>query len=135
MLDVCRKQRARRAAAESPERALGLQVLEDRFDDDVGPNDAVTLVIGHQAVERRARQPRFPETLLEQRTCAIDRWRNVLGLTVLQRDVQSLECTPRGDVAAHGAGADHVHVLQRPRGLAAEALQPILEHEHAHEIA
>ena len=45
------------------QRALGLDVLEDRFDDHVGVRDAVAAHVGNQPVERIADPPRILETL------------------------------------------------------------------------
>src|SRR3546814_15172262 len=55
-------------------------------------------------------------------------------LAVLQGDVEALVRGPRGDVAAHDAGADDVHALDTGV-LAAQALQPLLQEEHAGQVA
>src|SRR3546814_1702399 len=55
-------------------------------------------------------------------------------LAVLQGDVEALVRGPRGDVAAHDAGADHVHMLDAGI-LAAQALESLLQEEHAGQVA
>jgi hypothetical protein len=42
---------------------------------------------------------------------------------------------PGGDVAAHDAGADHMHALRREVRILAEALQALLQEEDAHQVA
>ena len=79
--------------------------------------------------------PASRSALVEQLVRALERRLDVLQRAILQRDVEAAQRAPGGDVAAHDAGADHVHVLDGRGGLAAEALQAILQQEHAHQIA
>ena len=63
----------------------------------------------------------------------VERRLHVLHLPVLQRHLEPAQRAPRGDVAAHHAGTDDVH-LADARFLAAEALEPVHQEEHAHEV-
>jgi hypothetical protein len=53
---------------------------------------------------------------------------------IAQRDVEAAIRGPGRDVAAHHAGADHVHVLDAVI-LAASGLQPLLQEEDADQVA
>jgi hypothetical protein len=57
-----------------------------------------------------------------------------LHLAVLQRDLEAAQGAPRGDVAPHHAGPDHVHVLDAVRGVARKPAQPFAQEENANEI-
>jgi len=72
---------------------------------------------------------------LEEGTRTIECGLHELGAAVLQGHGKAAERTPRSDVAAHDAGADDVHVATRWQFLAAQSLQPLLQEEHAHEVA
>ncbi len=65
----------------------------------------------------------------------LQRRRHVLGRAILQRDRETAQRRPGGDVPAHDARADHVHVADLGSALAARALQAILQQEHAHQVA
>src|SRR3546814_2965139 len=71
-----------------------------------------------------------PDLLREQLLRAHLRAVDEALLAVLQGDVEALVRGPRGDVAAHDAGADHVHMLDAGI-LAAQALESLLQEEHA----
>jgi hypothetical protein len=66
---------------------------------------------------------------------ALDGGRDALRCEILQRHRHAAHRRPRGDVAAHGARADHVQVADRHRRLLAERLQPLLQLEDADEVA
>ena len=98
---------------------LGVGVLEDRFDDDVGAGHTV-------AGARPARHARHElaglagilEPFLEQpRAHASSAGSMNFELAILQRDVEPALRAPGGDVAAHDTGADHVHALAASRRL------------------
>ena len=77
---------------------------------DVGARDAVAGDVGNQPVGRVADAPRIAQALGEELRRAAHRRREPLRVLVLQRDRQPAQRAPRGDVAAHRAGADDVHV-------------------------
>ena len=68
--------------------------------------------VGDQPVERVAHAARVAQAALEQLRGALHRRREALGRGVLQRHAQAAHRADRGDVAAHHAGADHVHVAR-----------------------
>ena len=109
---VRREDRAglRLALERREQRALGVDVLEDRLDDDVGARDAVAGDVRNQPVGRVANAARILQAIGEQLGCALHRRRQPFRVLVLQRHRQSAQRAPGGDVAAHRAGADDVHV-------------------------
>ena len=117
------------------QRALGVEILEDRLDDDVGAGDAVARDIGDQAVgARRARGAGPSAAPSNSFGCAGHRRRDPLRVLVLQRDGQSAQRAPRRDVAAHRAGTDDVHVRGLEIAVLAERLQALLQAEHADQV-
>ena len=70
----------------------------------------------------------------EQLRRAGHRRREPLGVLVLQRDGQAAQRAPRRDVAAHRAGADHVHVRRLEVAFLAQRLQPLLQPEDADQV-
>jgi hypothetical protein len=68
-------------------------------------------------------------------SAARDRGGNALGRLILQRHRQAAQRADGGDVAAHHAGADHVHMPRREVHALAEALQALLQEEHADQVA
>ena len=115
---------------------LRVGVLEDGLDDDVRVGHAVRL---RRPARRRSRASArlrgILQALLEQLVRALERGLDEFEPAILQRDVEAAQRAPGGDVAAHDARADDVHVLHGRRAFAAQGLQPILQQEHAHEIA
>ena len=67
--------------------------------------------VGAQALARIGALRRLANALLEQLVRALERGLDVFRAAVLQRDGEAAQRAPRGDVAAHHAGADDVHVL------------------------
>jgi hypothetical protein len=115
---------------------LGVEVFEDRLDDHVGLAHAIPFGVGDQAVEGEAGGFPVAQLLFEELRGAADGRRDAFHRLVLQRDGHAAQHAPGGDVAAHDAGADHMHALRRkvPRILA-EALQSVLQEEDAHQVA
>ncbi len=124
------------AASSSGEQlALGLEILEDRFDHDVGAARAVPGDVGNQPVGGVADAGFFPQAALEELGRALHRGREALGGLVLQRDRQAAHHAPCGDVSAHHARADHVHVLRFEIAFLAERLHALLEEVDADQVA
>src|SRR6266851_1966409 len=115
--------------------ALGLQVLENRLDDDVRPPRSVPGDVGNQAVERVPNSGFFAQPAFEKLGRALHRRREALGRLVLQRHGQAAHRAPGGDVSAHDASADHVNVFRLEVAVLPERLQALLEEEDADEIA
>ncbi len=116
------------------DRLLDRHLLRHRLDHDIRQARAVAGDVRDQPVERSAHQVRFPEPAAVQLRGAADRGRDILRRTVLQRDPQALHRAPGGDVAAHGAGADDMHMAEPCGGLPAQRLQPLVQEEDTHEI-
>jgi hypothetical protein len=117
------------------QRALGLQVLEDRLDHHVGLGHAVAGRVGDQAVEGEAHLPRLAAQLaLEALGGPGDGRRDALDALVLQGHDHAAQGAFGGDVAAHHAGAHHMHPLRRKVGVLAEGLQALLQVEHPHQV-
>ena len=114
---------------------FGVGVLEDGFDDDVGARHAIAGDVGRHARHELGRLAGILEALCECLARALQRRLDEFELAILQRDVEAALRAPGGDVAAHHARADHVDALERQLALAAEVLEPILQHEHAHQVA
>ncbi len=117
------------------ELALGVGVLEDRLDDDVGARDAGGLDVRGQARRHLGGLGRVAGALGEELARAGERGLDVLQLAVLQRDREAARRAPGGDVAAHDARADDVDVGDLARRLAAQRLHAVLQEEDAHEVA
>ena len=138
---VGRQHRVRPGHAFEPceQRPLGGQVLEDRLDDHVRTRRAVALRVGNQAIEREAHLPFIaPVLALEELRRTRDRRRDPLHRLILQRHRHAALRAHRRDVAAHHAGADHMH-MARDEGRntvrrLAHRLQALLQKEHAHQV-
>ena len=88
-----------------------LQLLGHRLDDQIGGANALAVEIGNQPVERVADIRALAHDLAEQIGRALHRAGDRLRLHVRQRRPKSLVGAPGRDVAAHGAGADHMDML------------------------
>ena len=75
------------------------------------------------------------QALGEELRRARHRRRQALGVLVLQRHREAAQRAPGGDVAAHRAGADDVHVRRLEVAVLAQRLQPLLQPEHADQVA
>ena len=117
------------------QRSLGVCVLEDRLDDHVRIADAVAIHVHFQAGERRGRRCRVLQALVEEGLGAVHGRLNQFRGAILQADRHAAKRRPGGDIAAHDAGADDVHMAEFRGRFSAEALQPVLQQEYAHEIA
>src|SRR5439155_6092957 len=115
--------------------ALGLQVLENRLDDDVRMPRSVPGDVGSQAVERVTNSEFVAQPAFEELGRALYRRREALGRLVLQRHRQAAHRAPGGDVSAHDARADHVNVLRPEVAVLRQGFQALLEEEDADEIA
>ncbi len=93
------------------------------------------LHVGNEAIEGGLDEVRLLQALLVERVGALDGGRDALGGEVLQRDRDPLERAPGRDVAAHGAGADHVQVADRLPAFLAQRLHAVLQLEQADEVA
>ena len=114
---------------------LRFQILEDRLDHHVGLRRAAPLGVGDQAIHHIAQLQLVADALAPRRVGALQRRRDALHALVLQRHGQAAQRAPGGNVAAHDAGTDDMHAFRSEGGLLAEALQALLQEEHAHEIA
>ncbi len=114
--------------------ALQFERLRHRLDDEIGGAHAFAGEIGREAIERIARVDRLVADLFEQVGRARDCLRNRLGLHVGERDGEPMPRAPGGDVAAHGARADDVHVARRPVAVG-EPLELVAQEEDAHQVA
>ncbi len=134
---VGREQRARlhRRFGLAIQLLLGFEIFEDRLDDEIGIGDALAVDIGLQFRRHRRDALRRFQAFGEQFLRAIQRRLDELHLAILQRDVEAAQCAPRGNIAAHHAGADHVHTLNLRVAAGTEAFQPFLQKVYAHEIA
>ncbi|MNV22254.1 hypothetical protein D3C71_1132200 [compost metagenome] len=113
---------------------LGFRVLDDGFDHQIGHGHAVTGQIGLQSCSHLGPLGRVLHLLVEQRLRAGHGRIDEALLAVLQGHVEALVGRPRGDVAAHHAGADHVYVLDAVV-LAAQSLQAFGQEEDADQVA
>ena len=90
--------------------------------------------VGGQARRHLGRLGRVARLLAEELLRATERGLHVLHLAVLQRDREPARGAPGGDVAAHHAGADHVHVPDLAPRPAAQRLEAVLQEEHPHQV-
>jgi len=124
---------ARFQACKKP--ALGLEVLDDGFDDQIGRCRAPILRVGDEPVEGLCDKFRALEAFLEQLARALQRRGDRLIALVDQGDAAAVERQPSGNVAAHRAGPDDVHALgDRDVALARGVLQAVLEAEYPDEV-
>ncbi len=93
--------------------ALRLGVFEDGLDHHVGAVDAAACHVRLQARHLLGGLAGNAAALLEEGARAVERGLHELVAAVLQRHGVAAQRTPRGDVAAHDAGADDVHVAAR----------------------
>ncbi len=114
--------------------ALELEIFRHRLDDQVGAGDAVALEIGNEAIERVAHAPAVVAADLSIKLRgALDRAADRILVGIAERDDKAVPRAPRGDVAAHGAGADDMHAASVPVA-AGEVFQIFAQEKHAHEI-
>ena len=113
---------------------LELEHFRHRLDDQVGGGDAVALEVGDQTVERVAHLAAVvaADDGVE-RAGALDGAGDRLRLGVAETDDKPVPGAPRGDVAAHGAGADDVHAAAIPFA-ASEFFQVFAQVEHADQV-
>ena len=114
---------------------FGFGVLEDGFDDHVGARHAVAGDVGRHARHELGRLAGVLEALCEGLARAHQRRLDEFQFAILQRHVEAALRAPGGDVATHHARADHVYALERQLALAAQVLEPLLQREHAHQVA
>ena len=88
---------------------LQLELFRHRLDDEIGVAHALAVEIGHQAVERVAHVGALADDLAEQSAARLIAPAIGSGFMSGKRHADALMRAPRGDVAAHGAGADDVH--------------------------
>ena len=89
------------------------------------------------ATRRALASARFSGSLtrfVEQFRGPIQRRLHELHLAILQGHGETAQGAPGGDVAAHHAGADDMHMADAML-LAAESLEPVLQEENAHQVA
>ena len=115
--------------------AFGIGIFKDGLDDHIGIGDALAIHVHAQASERGGRRGGVLETLLEEDLGALHRRLDQFRGAILQGNRHAAQRRPRGDIAAHDTGADDMHVAKLSRGFSSQALQPILQHEYAHQIA
>ncbi len=96
---------------------------------------AVAFHIHLQPRQRGRSGRRVLEALLEERLRALERRLNQLFGPVLQRHRHAAISRPGGNIPAHHAGADHMHMLEFGRGFCPQTLEAILQQKHAHQIA
>ena len=97
--------------------------------------NALALEIGDQPVERVAHVDGCRRADLAVKLGgALDRAAERLRLHVGEADGEAMPRAPGGDVAAHGAGADHMHARARPLAVG-QALELFAQEEHAHQIS
>ena len=114
--------------------ALGVEVFEDGLDHHVGMPGAMSVGIRYQPVHDVAQFARIADTLAPDRIGTLQRWSDTLHALILQRDAQPAQRAPGGDVATHHTGANDMHASRPKLGTFAEALETLLEKEHAHQI-
>jgi len=114
---------------------LGLEVLVDRLDHEIGFGHAGAVHIGLQAFQRLRDTFRRLQSLLEQRLGAVQGRLDVFHLTILQRRGETAQGAPSGNIPAHDAGAHHMHVFDAVVDAATQPLQLLLQEEHADQVA
>ena len=114
--------------------ALGLGVLVNRLDRQVGAGHALALDIGAQATRGLLDFFRCLELFFVQLARAIQRGLDELHLAILQGYLKAAEGCPGGNVTAHHAGTDDMHMLDRGIDARALALQTLLQEEDADQI-
>ncbi|GBF25960.1 hypothetical protein MnTg02_00996 [bacterium MnTg02] len=91
---------------------LNLEILDDRFDDDVGARHMLAFDIGneprHCGVDRDLRAQPLTKELL----CALQRNFDLLGRHILQADFHARHHAPGRDIATHGPRADDMSALR-----------------------
>lgn len=120
--------------------ALGLRVFDDRLDHQVGLRHARAGQVAAQT--RRHCRPLgiVLDALGEQLATACQRRIDKTLLAVLQCDVEALVSRPGGDIAAHDADADHMHMANWGYGhagcvLAAQPFQTLGQEEDPDQVA
>ncbi len=114
--------------------ALEFEIFRHRLDNQVGAGNAVALEIGDKAIERIAHSAALVAADLAVKLGgALDRPADRILVGVAERDDKAVPGAPGGDVAAHGAGADHVHATSVPLA-AGEVFQIIPQIKDAHQV-
>ena len=124
----------RRGSRSREQRAFRLGLLDDGFDHEIRGTDFRCREVDAQACRGSFGFAGRAQAFAKQLARARQRGLDVLLGAILQRHVEPLERTPRGDVAAHRAGADDVNVPDSAV-LWREVAQPLAQLEHVHEIA
>ena len=116
------------------ELAFDLRILNNGLDYQIGVRHAAARDIRHQAIHSRLHQVRLLETFAVHLRCALNGWRDALGIQVLQCHAQAAHCAPCRDVAPHGPGAYHVYPFDSFCAALAQRFKAILQLENAYEI-
>ena len=117
------------------ERLLGLEILEDSLDDQIGLGGTVSTDIGPQPGRGFGSLGVVANSFREQFGGALQCRIDVLLLTVLQCHRVPAQRAPGRDIAAHHARADNVHMLDLRVSLVALLLELALQEEHADQVA
>jgi hypothetical protein len=112
---------------------LEFELFRHRLDNEIGAAHALAHHVGNEQVERVAQGSALALDLAEEIGGALHGARNRLGLHVGKRNAKVLACAPGGDVAAHGAGADDMDVLDLVAGTC-KLLHPLAQEEDADQI-
>lgn len=117
--------------------ALGLRVFDDRLDHQIRLRHAAAGQIAAQTCGHRGALGLVLYALAKQFAAARQGGIDEALFAVLQRDFKALVGRPRGDITAHHAGTDDMHVADgRQAGvLAAKGLEPLGQEEDADQIA
>ncbi len=116
------------------ETALGFGILVDGLDDHVGGGDALTPVIGNEAVPCLLFPVAVAQTLAKEFVGPFNRARQLFRGAVLQCHPQTPEHAPGGDVASHHPAAHHVDPPGMEAIVGRQSLEPVLQQEHADEV-
>ena len=96
------------------------QYYKGALGEKVGTADAVAPVVRDQPVHGCLDLARVFQFAPEQGVGTPDRRGDTLRHLVLQRDPEPTQCTPAGNITAHGAGADDMHVPRPPGAVLAQ---------------
>ena len=114
---------------------LDVQPFDDRFDYQIGARHMLAFHIWNQARHRHVHGRLAPQALLEQVLGPGERHVDLPPVEILQADLHARHHAPGRDVAAHGAGADHMHPQRTEAGLGRIVLQHFGDPKHAPQIA
>ena len=115
--------------------SLGVEILKDCFNDDIGERDAIAGDVSTQARRGFGHLDGVVQPFGKHVLRALHGRSDEFLFAILQRDVQAAQRAPGCNIAAHDPGADHMHVLQRNLASSIEGLEPILQVENADQIA